>query len=293
MLRHIARGERMHPLDGIWLKVKRAQKHMVDINREAIRYASGNPYEFIRVRRLPDSQRTIGYRTHITDQPNPMISVMLGDFVHNLRSALDYIMVACVPRKRQSIASFPILLEDIWATDSEGNFMVNDTKRRENVEADINELFPKGRALVIKVQPYHQGFDRYRHILGIISRLENADKHRQLITVGGGVDNVRAVIYMRGYPVPWPDPLLGMGQFAKDDTILGYELPADRTDPEGKVVRVSEVDMEFTGTAKIFIKITQGGRNEPPSDFPLRMTMLMAIGEVRRLIRLMEPFVRR
>ena len=99
-----------------WLKVKRAQKHMVDIHREAWRYASRHPYSFSRIR-LPDSKRNVLYRMRITEQSNPMIAIMLGDFIHNLRCALDYIIVANVPRRRQNSASFPILLEDIFATD--------------------------------------------------------------------------------------------------------------------------------------------------------------------------------
>src|SRR4030042_881086 len=97
-----------------WLKVKRAEKHMVDINQEAIRYASRNPYDITRIR-LPDSQKQIRYRFHITEQPDPMIAVMLGDFVHNLRSALDYIIVACVPKQCRKHASFPIQSQDIFA----------------------------------------------------------------------------------------------------------------------------------------------------------------------------------
>ena len=273
-----------------WLKVKRAQQHMVDINREALRYASGQPYEFTRLRR-PNRQRQVAYRIRITEQPDPMIAVMLGDFVHNLRSALDHIIVASVPRKRQRIASFPILFSDIWAKDKDGNFVVNDPKGRENFETATKGLPAEARAVIIQLQPYRRGVNAHRDTLGIISRLENADKHRQLITVGGGVLNIHTDILVRGARVPWPQPVLGEGQFAKDNTVVGYELPKNRTAPDGTIVLASEVDLEFTGTAKIFIQITRVGENEPPSDFPLRLTMLSAITEVRRVLRLFERFV--
>ena len=204
--------------DSWWLKVKRAQKHMVDINREALRYASRHPYEFTRVR-LPDSQRDVNYRMQIVEQPDPMIAVMLGDFIHNLRCALDYIIVASVPRRRQKSASFPILFEDIFATDGDGNFVVNDTERRENIETTIKGLHPKARALVIGLQPYHRGPDTYRNILGIISRLENADKHRQLITVGGGVQNLIGTFTVRNSPAGARTDFILGHTFAQDDTI--------------------------------------------------------------------------
>lgn len=278
--------------DSWWLKVKRAQKHMIDINREAWGYANLHPYDFTRVR-LPDSKKTVQYRTRITEHPDPMIAVMLGDFIHNLRSALDYIVVASVPRRRQKSAGFPISLEDIFATDDDGNFVVNDPERRENFETAINGLPQEARALVISTQPYHLGAESYRHILGIISRLENADKHRQLITVGGGVQDIAATFYLRGTTAT--DLFTDFGfkdEFAKDDTIVGFDMVADFPMPDGTIVQPSEVNMEFTGTAKIFIKITRVGGNEPPSDFPLRLTMLDAMNQVRWILRLMKPYVR-
>ncbi|MFC1981784.1 hypothetical protein ACFLVN_06060, partial [Chloroflexota bacterium] len=66
--------------DDWWLKVRRAEKHMVDINHEAMRYANSEPYSFTRIR-LPDSKKEIRGRFHITEQPDPMIAVMLGDFI--------------------------------------------------------------------------------------------------------------------------------------------------------------------------------------------------------------------
>lgn len=39
--------------------------------------------------------------------------------------------------------------------------------------------------------------------------------------------------------------------------------------------------MEFTGTAKVIIKVTQGGGNQPGFNFPLQLTMLKAIEKVR------------
>lgn len=273
--------------DSWWLKVKRAQKHMVDINREALRYASGHPYEFTRVQ-YPDTERKVGYRIRITEQPDPMTTLMLGDFIHNLRSALDYIIFVCVPRQRQKSASFPILSADIFAKDSSGTFVINDTEGREHFETAIQGLCPKARALVVSLQPYHRGPKTYLSILGIISRLENADKHRQLITIGGGVQNIRPVFLLRGAVVPMPEPILSGIDFAGDGTIVGWPVPVV---PYGAIIDPSEVNMKFTATAKILIKITRGG-NEPASDFHLRTTMLAAIAEVRKILRLMEPFVR-
>ena len=52
--------------DSWWLKLKRAQKHMVDIDRAARRYAGLHPYEFTHTR-LPYREEKAGYRMRITE----------------------------------------------------------------------------------------------------------------------------------------------------------------------------------------------------------------------------------
>jgi len=185
-------------MNGWWLKIQRAEKHMVDINQEAMRYAESHPYACERIRLL-DSEDTIWGRFRITKQPDPMIAIMLGDFIHNLRSALDWVFVACSPRKHRYKASFPILFKDVFAKNADGNFMFSDTERK-NVETGLQGLHPEARALVIKLQPYHLGANTHRAILGLISRLENADKHRQLIAIGCGGQDFRGSLTIPDVP---------------------------------------------------------------------------------------------
>ena len=272
--------------DSWWLKVKRAQKHMVDIHAEARRYAERHPYEFVRIRR-PDRHNDVRYRTRITEQPDPRIALILGDFVHNLRSALDHVIVASVPRKERNSASFPIFFHDILAKDADGQFVVDDPKMRENFERSIRGLDPRARAIVIQAQPYHRGPEAHRWILGIISRLDNADKHRALVTVGSGVRNLVADVTIRGDTGKLPHHSFADNEFAKDDTVIGWELPAAWRDGGPKPC---EVDMEYSGTAVIHVKVTGLRGNEPLSDFPLSLTVLGAMRDVRRMLRLLEPF---
>lgn len=278
--------------DSWWLKLKRAQKHMVDIDRAARRYASLNPYELVRVR---DShrERKVGYKVRITAQPDPMIAVMLGDFIHNLRSALDHIVVACVPKVRRNSAGFPIEFRDIWAKGADGQFVVNYSEAREKFASAIKGLPDAAIAVIKRYQPYHLGSGAHRATVGIISRLENADKHRQMIAIGGGVKYLALQILVRGLPLPVEVTGFTGRTFAKDDTIIGWEMP-NRPAPDGTVINPSEVEMKFpSGTAVIVIKITRIGGNEPPSDFHLGQTMLAEVRTVRRILQRLEPFVRR
>ena len=280
-----------------WLKFQRAEKHMVDINQEAVRYASSNPYSFTRIR-LPDSKNEIRGRFHITEQPNPMIAVMLGDFVHNLRSALDYIVVACVPNQRRRSAGFPILFQDIFAKDKNGQFVVNDTNLRENFETATEGLHPKARAFIIGLQPYKHGVRAHLNILGIISRLENADKHRQLITIGCGGQDFTLNFTVPGLTEPIKyNRIVATGEkFIKDNSVFPFIFSPDFPpngipQSNGSFVHPSDMEMHLTGTAKILVKVARIGGNQPPSDLLLDDFMASALDDVKATLKYLEFFV--
>lgn len=261
------------------LKVKRAQRHMVEIRHHARLYSKRHPYEIVRVRPSKRNRNRWRYKIVFTEQPDPMIAVMLGDFVHNLRSALDHMVVACSPPNRRKSASFPILLNDLWARDETGQFLIPDDKGRESFETAIAGLNPHARAVVIAAQPYRKGTEAFRDIFGIISRLENADKHRELITVGTALRNPSIRLILRGDVLGGGD--YGVADFFHDNTeVLSF------TGKPG--LRESEVQVECSGTAMIAIKIAGLGRNEPVSPFPLYKTMLSGLRNVRLLLSLME-----
>ena len=257
-----------------WLKLNRAEKHMVELKQEAKRYADSNPYSFTRVR-LPDSDKKITGRFQIIEQPNPMIAVILGDFVHNLRSALDYVVVACVPKKRRYDASFPIVFEDIFAENESGNFVVNDSKRRKAFNSAIEGIHPDARAFIIDIQPYQfaAGTGRWNVdniSLGIISRMENADKHRQLITLGCGGKDCSIWFTLRDFepPIPYNRPLDEGRQFLKDDTVIPFNFPPEMFSgiphPVDNVAIVpSDMEMHLKTTAKILVQVSGVAGNQP------------------------------
>lgn len=269
--------------DSWWLKVKRAQKHMVDIRREARRYAKRHPYEFTRVPQ-PKSKQRIEFSVRITEPPDPVLALMLGDFVHNLRSGLDHVIVASVPKKYRSNAGFPIVYADPFAKDADGEFVVKDTDVRNKFDDSIRGLDPRARALVILAQPYWLGDRAETWVYGIINRLDNADKHRELATFGAGVASIIADVSGNNLRGRIKHTLLTGHSFAEKGTVIGWQLPAGR--------RPSKVDVQCSGTAVIQIKVSglKGGK-ESPSDYPLYATMLSAIQGVRRLLRILEHFV--
>lgn len=262
---------------------------MVDIRREARRYANSHPYEAVRIRQPKSQQNVWRYRLRITDQPDPMISAVLGDFVHNLRSALDHVIVASSkPRSARANAGFPISTDDLWARDAKRRYIVRDSERRKSFNRSIAGLHPQAQTLVKGVQPYRRPSQAGQNILAIISRLENADKHRELIAVGSGLENrVTTTITARGEVEEYIVPL-GRNQFLKDGTEVLHATWI-RSPP----LQESEVDVQCRGTAAITIKVTDIGGNRPPSDYRLYKTMRYALRDVRYLLLMLEPFVQR
>jgi hypothetical protein len=276
-----------------WLKIDRAKKHMVDINQEAMRYAESHPYSLTRLR-LHDSQHEIRGVFHITQQPNPMIAIMLGDFIHNLRSALDWVVVACVPRKRRYDAGFPIFLEDIFSNDSGGNFVVNSSKQRNKFNSMLDGIHPKARAFIIDCQPYRHGVNSHLDIVGLISRLENADKHRQIIAIGCGGRDFRVSFSIRGIDKQFPflQPIGVDTNVIYDNTVIPYRLPDSGVEhPNGSFVKPSEMDMHLIGTAKILVKIARMGSNKSPDTFLIESIMNKSLSDVSEIIRYLEFFI--
>ncbi len=265
------------------LKVKRAQRHMVEIRHHARLYSERHPYEIVRTRPSKRNRSRWSYKIAFTEQPDPMIAVILGDFVHNLRSALDHMVVACSPSNRRKSASFPILLNDLWARDETGQFLIADDKGRESFDTAIAGLNAKARAVVIAAQPYRKGAEAFRDIFGIISRLENADKHRELITVGTALQNPSIRLIVR-------DEVKGGGDFGVADFFHDGTEVLSFTGFPG--LRESEVQVQCSGTAMIAVKIAGLGRNEPLSPFPLYKVMLSGLRNVRTLLGLMEKYGR-
>jgi hypothetical protein len=107
-------------------------------------------------------------RFQVRQEPPLRLGVILGDCVHNLRSALDHVIwqVTLLDGNTPDDGTqFPI------ASKSESQFEAI-AKRR------IPGLSEKHRTLVKDAQPYNAGDGADRHPLSVLATLSNADKHR-------------------------------------------------------------------------------------------------------------------
>lgn len=225
------------------LKVRRAEQHLDEVKAAMAAYASITPYRAIRVRQ-PKGQRDVWlYRLEMTEGPDPMLPVIIGDCLHGLRSALDHLAVAMAPRKRKANAAFPVETTDPWQKDAAGNFVYPDA-RRDSFMSKVQGMPAEAIELIKTAQPY-QRQNSELETLSLISRLENADKHRTPISIAYGVMDARSVVRARGDIITQ-----GTDGFRPD----GAEI-AKFGFPGQAAPRESEVTVEVTGTPSVAIKV--------------------------------------
>jgi len=172
-----------HPLTGTWVKIERAGKHIIDFHAAQQAFLDSYPVAFTHDDE-PDS--TGHYNVRIADiKPvPPELSLILGDAIHNLRSALD--LLACQLIKLRSNDHnckniyFPIL-------DSAKDFI----KALKKNEEDFELMGEFAINILTQLQPYRGGKG---HKLWMLHRLDIQDKHRLLIVVLPSINGWRRQI---------------------------------------------------------------------------------------------------
>jgi hypothetical protein len=246
-----------------------------------LNYELTRPYRAERVTQ-PNSQSHIWrYVLRVTHQPGPELAILVGDFLHNVRTSLDHIAVASVPASRRRSAGFPVLQRDPWETDADGNYLVESDAVRTAFESRTRGLAPEALALVKKMQPYTvPESDRHTCALDMLSRLENADKHRGLVTVASGVEDITTTVSARGHTLV--QNALGF----RDD---GVEVA--NFEPTGMPDLVEhEVRVNLDGTARVVIPLRDASNTIV--NFQSRVVLVGIVNSVKQMLVSLEPYVR-
>ncbi len=246
------------------LKIERAKHHLVELEAKISAYGDRKPYE-IRRERERGAKHNRRFVLHFTEKPDPEIAIVMGDVIHNLRSALDHLAVAVAPRNRQSKASFPIFASDPWATNADGGYV--DAKARDRFEHAVKDMPADAVAFLKELQPYANpsrwpalretlrlkdtrlGY-RFEypdtHMLTVLSRLENNDKHCRLVAVVGGLEQAVCTATFDGRSLGEENifPLCADGATVYR---TGYPIPVPRPEPE--------VQVEIRGTVQVAVRI--------------------------------------
>jgi len=115
--------------------------------------------------------------------PPPIIGLLVGDCVHNLRSALDHIVYALISTNPAKPDGVPDTRTMFPIRDTREGYLHQVTKQRR-----IHGAPEAVATLIDSLQPYHardKGLDHTAHPLWILDKLENIDKHRRLMLASG------------------------------------------------------------------------------------------------------------
>lgn len=163
-------------LDGARAKRDRAAYHLEVIERCINDFINSNPYP-LSIERYPEQGIYQARVVNPKEFPAKELALLIGDCVHNMRSALDYIAWELAGGNLADMETmYPIF-------ETEAGFRKRGVMRIKNIP-------PEPRALIERCQPYHlkNGF----HALTAIAKLDAADKHK-LLTVTAAISREGAI----------------------------------------------------------------------------------------------------
>ena len=268
--------------DQSWqLKIRRAEEHARHLECLIEEYVSGDHYRTECIN--PSDLDSRHYRLIITQEPDPWISVILGDMLFNIRSALDHVAVAIAKEQRQCDVQFPVFSME---------------KRRGSCGKEHEPFKNATRGMIadaVAVMRREQPFEIWSHAtapdhpakrgrLYLLNKLQNADKHRTLTVLGSGLSAPTIQVRPHGTGVT---------------SMIPYEF--NNAEPSAEFVvdtnglRHDEVDVQIVGTPHI-TAVVHGKRGSPDVSYPLgepgAITSKLLTFVRDKLIPDLEPFVR-
>ena len=191
----------------------------------------------------PERNENLGLliqRIDIQPKTPPELSVVIGDFLFCIRSALDHLVWQLVIKNGGVPASHNMF--PITSSKAKFNEAVAKSKRLDGVT-------PKSCAIIESLQPYHTG----NEALGRLNVLHNADKHRALNLTTVVADNTNLMFSRGGHPVM--SMFIGNDELRDGAVFGGIGVPLN--DPElnreypDAIRRLSEA--EVRGSASLFV----------------------------------------
>jgi len=160
--------ETPHPLRGVLAKYNRSSELYDDLREEMDSFFNSDPGPHSSMGEFDHEAWEWVERVQIHEPPPIRFGVILGDVVHNLRSALDHLV-------------WQTTLLDGGTPDRGTQFPIV-TKSAEAFERTADRQIPglsaEHRELIRQVQPFLAGSDADPHPLAVLALLSNTDKHQ-------------------------------------------------------------------------------------------------------------------
>ena len=159
----------MSVVPGYRLKIERAERHTREVAEVVQTFLANNPYSIVKEDDPSAGQRVWKLRIHKCVPAE--LSAIVGDAIHNARSALDLIAVAVVRHCQPDRVSY-----------NHVKFVIR--KSREEFEAallsNIKGASSEARRIFEDLKPYKGGDEAFWRL----HQLDILDKHKALIPVG-------------------------------------------------------------------------------------------------------------
>jgi hypothetical protein len=236
-----------HPLDGVYAKVARADAHF-DAIKEAVDEFVGPepdllPGEFDR------KAHQYVFRAQRDSRSPTWLSPLIGDCVHNLRAALDYLIWELAPASARADSKQAGRLEFPIFTDP-------DLYRRWAPQK-IGSLPPGAQTTIEILQPFYgpnsKPFDPawrdpLEEPLTFLYELDKWDKHRALNLTEDRTASRLIGFEQLGIQVP-PTPAILPGRFERDAILAVAHVPLGRPDVDVYLSTAYDVAFDRDGPA--------------------------------------------
>jgi hypothetical protein len=196
--------------------------------------------------------------------PSPMLSAIIGDCIHCVRCALDHVVAGHAPEAMRERSSFPIRMKDPWKKRPNGRFAY-DTKSRSSFNRAVSGL-PEGAVAAIKaLQPYEKTLDPALDPLTVISILDNADKHRQIVTMLFGIEAISTQVFVRDQDATDErranKSILETGDTIQEGGLVHTGTPVARFRLLDSTITEADVEVKVSGTVKVAVRVEGHARN--------------------------------
>lgn len=199
-----------HPLDSARGKVTRAMQHATYLTQQCVAFSEENPWRFVD-RFVPEEDRHLIF---VEGRKPPLyLGMILGEVVHDLRSAMDHLawQLALQQSGEEALAERGVAMAI--------QFPIRDSRGEFDRHRALRYFSAKTVERIESFQPYHHDPDVLSP-LAVVRDLSNTDKHQALTPSGGRLSIADMVLR-----APSMIPGDGMEVLQPGDTIVDTERP--------------------------------------------------------------------
>jgi hypothetical protein len=253
----------MASLSGCRAKTERAKQHLRDLYGAYQGFIQLNPYGIV-LDHDPDTGERV-WRARVSHNPPLAWAPTIGDIVHNLRAALDYL-------------AWELVIAGGGTPDKHTQFPVRYTpektpgEHKTAIEGQVEGAGADAVTLIDRIQPYRSS-EPERHPLYVLHTLDIRDKHQLLLVVGAALTNNE----------------VGIGEGYIESMVIGgggIESPLKDGTELLRLSAGSNVDVHGQYTFEVAFKKDGPGEGEP-----VIPTLNQLVGFVDETLTLFAPLI--